>query len=131
MYCSFASIGHADMMWSIFLSNCVQSLHLLTVAVLLLLLLCLSDASPLRVTKCIVTQFCTVNLPGLLPNSHISGFPPAISNSILAVQCVPLTKSCTAIFFATKRLAFPTFSANFPFCCFVCCAPWSSYAFLT
>jgi hypothetical protein len=31
-YCSFASIGHADMMWSIVSSNCWQSLHLLSVS---------------------------------------------------------------------------------------------------
>ena len=30
MYCSFASIGHADIMWSIVSSNCWQSLHLLS-----------------------------------------------------------------------------------------------------
>jgi len=33
MYCSFASIGHADIMWSIVSSNCWQSLHLLSVSV--------------------------------------------------------------------------------------------------
>jgi len=33
MYCSFASIGHADIMWSIGSSNCWQSLHLLSVSV--------------------------------------------------------------------------------------------------
>ena len=32
MYCSFASIGHADIAWSIVLSNCRQSLHLLSVS---------------------------------------------------------------------------------------------------
>ena len=32
-YCSFASIGHADIMWSIVSSNCRQSLHLLFVSV--------------------------------------------------------------------------------------------------
>ena len=32
VYCSFASIGHADM-WSIVSSNCWQSLHLLSVSV--------------------------------------------------------------------------------------------------
>ena len=31
--CSFASIGHADIMWSIVSSNCWQSLHLLSVSV--------------------------------------------------------------------------------------------------
>jgi hypothetical protein len=34
IYCSFASIGHADMMWSIVSSNWWQSLHLLSVSVL-------------------------------------------------------------------------------------------------
>ena len=33
MYCSFASIGHADIMWSIVSSNCWQSLHLLSASV--------------------------------------------------------------------------------------------------
>ena len=33
MYCSFASIGHVDIMWSIVSSNCWQSLHLLSVSV--------------------------------------------------------------------------------------------------
>ena len=33
MYCSFASIGHADIMWSIVSSNCWPSLHLLSVSV--------------------------------------------------------------------------------------------------
>ena len=33
MYCSFASIGHADVMWSIFSSKCWHSLHLLSVSV--------------------------------------------------------------------------------------------------
>ena len=33
MYCSFASIVHADIMWSIVSSNCWQSLHLLSVSV--------------------------------------------------------------------------------------------------
>ena len=33
MYCSFASIGHADIMCSIVSSNCWQSLHLLSVPV--------------------------------------------------------------------------------------------------
>jgi len=33
MYYSFASIGHADIMWSIVSSNCWQSLHLLSVSV--------------------------------------------------------------------------------------------------
>jgi len=32
VYCSFASIGHADIMWSIASSNCWQSLHLLSVS---------------------------------------------------------------------------------------------------
>jgi len=32
MYCSFASIGHADIMWSIVSSNCWQSLRLLSVS---------------------------------------------------------------------------------------------------
>jgi len=35
MYCSFASIGHADIIWSIVSSNCWQSLHLLSVLLLL------------------------------------------------------------------------------------------------
>jgi len=34
VYCSFASIGHADIMWSIVSSNYLQSLHLLSVSVL-------------------------------------------------------------------------------------------------
>ena len=34
VYCSFAIIGHADIMWSIVSSNCWQSLHLLSVSVL-------------------------------------------------------------------------------------------------
>ena len=33
MYCSFASIGRADIMWSIVSSNCWQSLHLLSFCV--------------------------------------------------------------------------------------------------
>ena len=33
MYCSFASIGHSDIMWSIISSICWQSLHLLSVSV--------------------------------------------------------------------------------------------------
>jgi len=33
IYCSFASIGHADIMWSNVSSNCWQSLHLLSVSV--------------------------------------------------------------------------------------------------
>ena len=33
MYCSFASTGHADMMCSIVSSNCLQSLHLLSLSV--------------------------------------------------------------------------------------------------
>jgi len=33
MYRSFASIGHADIMWSIVSSNCWHSLHLLSVSV--------------------------------------------------------------------------------------------------
>jgi hypothetical protein len=31
MYCSFASIGHADIMWSTVLSDCWHSLHVLSV----------------------------------------------------------------------------------------------------
>ena len=42
MYCSFASIGHADIKWSIVSSNCWQSLHLL-----LLLLIKSSISYPL------------------------------------------------------------------------------------
>ena len=91
----------------------------LAIGLLLLLLLYLSNASHLRLTTFILTQFCTVNLSGFLLNSHISGFLPAIINSILTFRCVPLTKSCTGIFFAAKHLAFPTFSANFQFCRFV------------
>jgi len=34
VYCSFASIGHADIMWSIVSSNCWQSLLLLSVSML-------------------------------------------------------------------------------------------------
>ena len=34
VFCSFASIGHADIMWSIVSSNYWQSLHLLSVSVL-------------------------------------------------------------------------------------------------
>ena len=34
VYCSFAIIGHADIMWSIVSTNCWQSLHLLSVSVL-------------------------------------------------------------------------------------------------
>ena len=34
MYCSFAGIGHAYIMWSIVSSNCWQNLHLLSVSVL-------------------------------------------------------------------------------------------------
>ena len=34
MYCSFASIVHADIMWSTVSSNCWQSLHLLSISVL-------------------------------------------------------------------------------------------------
>ena len=41
MYCSFASIGQADIMWSIVSSNCWQSLHLLSLLLLLLLFLLL------------------------------------------------------------------------------------------
>jgi hypothetical protein len=33
MYCSFASVGHADMTWSVFSSNCWHSLHLLSLCV--------------------------------------------------------------------------------------------------
>jgi len=33
MYCSFASIGHADIIWSIVSSNCWHSLHLLSLSV--------------------------------------------------------------------------------------------------
>ena len=33
MYCSFASTGRADIIWSIVSSNCWQSLHLLSVSV--------------------------------------------------------------------------------------------------
>jgi len=33
MYCSFPSIGHADIMWFIVSSNCWQSLHMLSVSV--------------------------------------------------------------------------------------------------
>lgn len=39
MYCSFANIGHANMMCSTASSNCLQSLHLLLVLLLLLLFL--------------------------------------------------------------------------------------------
>jgi len=45
MYCSFASIGHADIMWSILL------------LLLLLLLLCISENSPLGITYCKTTPF--------------------------------------------------------------------------
>ena len=41
MYCSFAIIGHADIIWSIVSSNCWQSLHLLSVSVFNILLLLL------------------------------------------------------------------------------------------
>jgi hypothetical protein len=33
MYCSFASIGHPDIVCSVVSSNCWQSLHLLSVSV--------------------------------------------------------------------------------------------------
>jgi len=33
MYCSFASMGHADIIWSFVSSNCWHSLHLLSVSV--------------------------------------------------------------------------------------------------
>jgi len=33
MYCSFASIGYADIIWSTVSSDCWQSLHLLSVSV--------------------------------------------------------------------------------------------------
>jgi hypothetical protein len=33
MYCSFASIGHANIIWFIVSSNCWRSLHLLSVSV--------------------------------------------------------------------------------------------------
>ena len=50
IYCSFASIGHADIMWSIVSSNCWQSLHLLSVSVfsILLFLLLLWNVIALR-----------------------------------------------------------------------------------
>jgi hypothetical protein len=32
MFCSFASMGHADIIWSIVSSNCWHSLHLLSVS---------------------------------------------------------------------------------------------------
>ena len=38
MYCYFASTGQADMMCSTVLSKCLQSLHLLSVSVLIFLL---------------------------------------------------------------------------------------------
>jgi len=36
-YCSFASIGHADIVWSVVSSNCWRSLHLLSVSVSIIL----------------------------------------------------------------------------------------------
>jgi len=39
MYCSFAGIGHADIMWSTVSSNCWQSLHLLSVSVFIIIII--------------------------------------------------------------------------------------------
>ena len=39
VYCSFVSIGHADIIWSIVSSNCRQSLHLLSVSVLIIIII--------------------------------------------------------------------------------------------
>ena len=66
MYCSFASIGHADIIWSIVSANCWQSLLLL---LLLLLLvrpapLCLRPPANLRYALYICRQFLlTVRRP--------------------------------------------------------------------
>jgi hypothetical protein len=44
MYCSFASIGHADVMWSIVSSNCWQSLHLLSVFIIIIIIIIIIQA---------------------------------------------------------------------------------------
>ena len=74
MYCSFASIGHADIMWCIVSSNCWQSLHLLSVfmfnifvELLLLLLLVVILSLNLSSKHCrIILNYLEDNIKKLL-----------------------------------------------------------------
>ena len=66
VYCSFASIGHADIMWSIPLSNCWQILHLLLLSMLNILLRSISFVTLGLVRPLFHFQFLLLDLPSIV-----------------------------------------------------------------
>ena len=110
VYCSFASIGHDDIMWSIVSSNCWQSLHLLSVSVLNILLHSISFVALGLVLPLFHFQFLFLGLPSIARERNVS------SSLMSCVSIFLMYCPCITLFF---QFSFKT-SLNLAF---LCCVP--------